>query len=254
MHIALVELLNKKVAQYNNFEFIALDPICIPHNFKKQQDIEIAGFFAATLAWGLRKTIINSGNKLMALMDNAPYDFILNHKPIDRKIFEKFAHRTFNANDLMYFIEWLQDYYRQYHTLEKAFIDENNPNSLEAGLIQFYNRFFSLPHLERTYKHVASPIKNSACKRLCMYLRWMVRKDNCGVDFGLWKNIKQENLICPMDVHVSRVSAKLGLIEQPKSNWKTALELTNTLKKLCPKDPCKYDYALFSLGVIEQVK
>jgi uncharacterized protein (TIGR02757 family) len=251
----IAKLLEIKFRQYNQVSFIANDPICIPHKFNAQQDIEIAGFFAATLAWGLRKTIINNANNLMHLMDDSPYEFITKHEPSDLKRFLKFVHRTFNATDLLYFIHFLNHHYSIHKSLETAFINPDaKDSSLEDNLKYFYNYFFSLDHPLRTHKHVATPAKNSACKRLCMFLRWMVRQDNQGVDFGLWKQITPAQLICPMDVHVSRVSYQLGLIDQPKSNWKTALQLTDNLKKMDGQDPCKYDYALFALGVIEDFK
>jgi uncharacterized protein (TIGR02757 family) len=254
-HDNIAKLLEIKFRQYNQVSFIALDPICVPHKFRLLQDIEISGFFAATLAWGLRKTIINNATHLMNLMDDSPYQFITTHQTSDLKRFLKFAHRTFNATDLLYFIYFLNYHYSVHKSLETAFINpDEKANTLEVSLRYFYEYFFSLDHPLRTHKHVATPAKNSACKRLCMYLRWMVRCDNQGVDFGLWKQITPAQLICPMDVHVSRVSYQLGLIDKPVSNWKTALQLTNNLKKIDPKDPCKYDYALFALGVIEDFR
>jgi uncharacterized protein (TIGR02757 family) len=250
----LRDFLNEKVALYNKPSFIEKDPIVIPHSFKKKQDIEISGLFAAVLAWGNRTSIINNCRKLMGWMDNAPHDFILNHKDTDLKPFVHFAHRTFNATDLLYFIEFLQWHYSQHESLEQAFVGDlrYTDDNVEGALVHFHNYFFSIEHPERTKKHIATPARNSACKRLNMYLRWMVRKDKAGVDFGLWSRIKPAQLVCPLDVHVARVAERLGLLESNKANWKNALHLTCQLRQLNPRDPAIYDYALFSLGIDER--
>lgn len=250
----LKEFLDQKAALYNQPGFIEKDPISIPHSFSRKQDIEISGLFAAVLAWGNRTTIINNCRKLMGWMDNAPHDFILNHRDTDLKPFVHFAHRTFNATDLLYFIAFLRHHYNSHDSLEDAFVNGKsyNEENVEQALIDFHNYFFSIEHPERTEKHIATPARNSACKRLNMYLRWMVRRDNKGVDFGIWKKIKPHQLICPLDVHVARVAERLGLIDNIKSNWKNALELTKQLKELNPKDPAIYDYALFGLGIEER--
>ena len=253
----IIQLLNKKVEQYNHIDFIELDPISIPHQFTKKQDIEIAAFFAATLAWGNRKSIITSCKRLLEMMDDSPYDFIINHQPKDLK---PFSHRTFNQIDLTHFIGFLHQHYKKEKTLETAFTISMNKKdeNIEEGLNGFHQYLFN-PKLfqnypSRTHKHVAAPFKNSACKRLNMFLRWMVRKDEHAVDFGIWKNINTSQLIIPMDVHVVHVAHQLGLIETTKTNWQAAVSLTNTLKHLDSKDPVKYDYALFSLGVVEGLK
>jgi uncharacterized protein (TIGR02757 family) len=214
----LKPFLDAKVAQYNHTSFIEKDPISIPHTFTKKQDIEIAGLFAATLAWGNRTTIINNCRKLMIWMDNAPHDFIVHHKDTDLKPFVAFAHRTFNATDLLYFISFLQQHYLSHNSLEDAFVPVNTYKEEHAGpaLVHFHDYFFSIEHPERTKKHIATPARNSACKRLNMYLRWMVRKDNAGVDFGIWKKIKPHQLICPLDVHVARVALRLELLDNIK--------------------------------------
>lgn len=248
-------LLDDKVALYNRPAFIATDPICIPHSFTKKQDIEISALFAATLAWGNRTTIINNCRRLMAWMDNAPHQFILHHKEADRKRFLAFAHRTFNATDLLYFIEVLQEHYKQHDSLEDAFVPTKDYkySTIEEALIHFHNYFFSLPdHPERTRKHVSTPSRGSACKRLCMYLRWMVRKDHAGVDFGIWEKIKPAQLVCPLDVHVGRVAFRMGLLGRAVVNWKSALELTAHLKRWRPDDPAVYDFGLFGMGVEER--
>ena len=257
-------LLDEKVAQYNTPQFITADPVSIPHRFTKMQDVEIAGFFAATLAWGNRTSIINSCNKLLALMDGAPHDFVLHHEESDRRRFLTFVHRTFNATDLIYFIHFLQHHYQAHHSLETAFLpppDIQPPTAsvppptsdIQPHLTHFHHYFFALPHApERTRKHVSTPARNSACKRLCMYLRWMVRKDAAGVDFGLWKTITPMQLICPLDVHVARVARRLGLLSRNATDWKAALELTGNLRQYRPDDPAAYDYALFGMGVEER--
>jgi uncharacterized protein (TIGR02757 family) len=244
--------LDEKAEYYNQPSFIKDDPISIPHLFSKKQDIEIMGLWSAVLAWGQRVTIINKCKELVTLMDYAPHDFIINHKEKDLKSFIKFKHRTFNATDTLYFIEFFKNYYSNNISLEDAFIKNINSKSLniEQGLINFHELFFSLEDFpERTKKHISTPVRNSACKRLNMFLRWMVRKDKNGVDFGLWRKIKPSQLICPCDVHVDRVARKLGLITRKQTDWQTAVQLTENLKKIDPKDPVKYDFALFSLGV-----
>lgn len=248
----LRDFLEEKAAEYNRPAFIEHDPVSIPHRYRLKQDIEISGFVAAILAWGQRKTIINKCTEFFALMDHAPYDFVLNHREDNLKPFLNFRHRTFNATDALYFIEFFRWYYQQYDSLEEAFMMGVNKNSqdIAQGLIRFHHLFFSLPHFpERTRKHIATPERNSACKRINMFLRWMVRKDDGGVDFGIWSGIRPDQLVCPCDLHVDRVGRYLGLITRKQTDWLTALELTNNLKKFDPKDPVKYDFALFGLGV-----
>jgi len=250
----LRQFLDEKVALYNRPAFVEKDPFCIPHAFSLRQDIEIAGLFAAVLAWGNRTTIINNCRKLMGWMDNRPHDFIVNHKDTDLKPFLGFAHRTFNTTDLLYFISFLQYHYSTHASLEDAFVPGKKYTGEDVGtaLVHFHNYFFSIEHPERTKKHISTPARGSACKRLCMYLRWMVRKDAHGVDFGLWKKIKPAQLICPLDVHVARVAERLGLLDNNKSNWNNAVALTAQLRTLNPGDPAVYDYALFGLGVGER--
>jgi uncharacterized protein (TIGR02757 family) len=247
----LFELLETKYWQYNQPNFIEFDPISIPHQFTKKQDIEIMGFWAAILAWGQRKTIINNCNRLIDWMDGAPSDFIKNHQEIDLKPFLAFKHRTFNGDDTLYFLAFFKDYYTKNESLETAFIPINEVDfTIEKALIHFKNIFFGLEYsLIRTQKHIASPMTGSTCKRLNMFLRWMVRKDDRSVDFGIWETIKPCQLICPCDVHVDRVGRQLGLISRLQTDWKTALELTENLKRFDPTDPVKYDFALFGMGV-----
>jgi uncharacterized protein (TIGR02757 family) len=248
----VADLLNAKFEQYNQPNFIANDPISIPHRFSKKQDIEIMGFMAATLAWGQRITIINSCTKFANLMDNSPYDFIKNHQSIDLKVFNDFKHRTFNSTDALHFIETLKKIYENSDTLETAFLAKFKTDDIntKSALIGFNELFFEDEFApQRTQKHVASPKRKSSCKRLNMFLRWMVRNDTQGVDFGLWQTIKPAQLVMPIDVHVERVSRILGLIQTDKINWQAAEDLTETLKELDAQDPVKYDFALFGLGV-----
>ena len=250
--IDLKDFLDSKVEQFNRPGFIENDPISIPRQYKKKQDIEIAGLFASVLAWGQRATIITKTKELMALMDNAPHDFLLHHREKDLRRFDKFKHRTFNSIDTVYFMEFLGQYYKERDSLEDAFLGSSGLENVELGLIKFHKLFFSADHPERTAKHIATPERKSACKRMNMYLRWMVRQDNQGVDFGIWKRISPAQLVCPCDVHVERVARKLDLIRGKLMNWQTALELTENLKKLDPLDPVKYDFALFGLGIEEK--
>jgi uncharacterized protein (TIGR02757 family) len=247
----LKEFLDEKVDLYNRPGFIDNDPIQIPHLYKKTQDIEIAGFFAATLAWGQRKTIVAKCLELMNLMDNAPHEFILRHKPKDLKRLYTFKHRTFNTTDLLYFVSFFKRFYKKNPSLEQAFLASPTlPFDMERSLVKFHDLFFGAEHYPlRTKKHLATPARKSACKRINMFLRWMVRSDDRGVDFGLWKKISPSDLICPVDLHVERVARKLKLIKRNAVDWQTALELTNNLKAFDPHDPVKYDFALFGLGI-----
>jgi len=276
--LELKNFLDSKVEQYNQPNFIANDPVGIPHLFEKKQDIEISGFFAAVLAWGQRKTIINKCRELLDRMDNAPHDFVLNHSDDDLKRLLNFKHRTFNDTDLLYFISFFKQHYENFESLEQAFIPQQDIYraeyleisstgrsievssevcytadfhfSIEQALNHFRSYFFSLedfPH--RTRKHISSPQQKSTCKRLNMFLRWMVRTDNKGVDFGIWNTLKPKDLICPCDVHVDRVGRLLGLINRKQTDWLTAVELTTHLRAFDPLDPVKYDFALFGLGV-----
>lgn len=251
----LKAFLDQKVLEYNQPDFITLDPISIPHRFTKKQDIEIAGFIAATLAWGQRKTIINKCLELLTMMDNAPYDFITNHEDSDLKPFLHFKHRTFNDIDTLYFIEFFSRFYQNHSSLEAAFCMgwNDSPDVMEVLLTNFHELFFRDPDApQRTRKHVATPKRKAACKRINMFLRWMVRQDDQGVDFGIWHNIKPYQLICPCDLHVDRVGRKLGLITRKQTDWSTAMELTRNLRVLDTDDPVKYDFALFGLGVSEK--
>lgn len=250
----LKDFLDEKVEAYNQPSFIPHDPISIPHRFTRQQDIEIAALFAAVFAWGNRTIIINKTTELMQLMDVAPYQFCTGHSDEDLKRLLHFKHRTFNTTDLLYFVHFLRQHYTRNTSLETAFSrwmqpgDENIENALKG----FHNYFFSLEDApQRTKKHIATPARGATCKRLCMFLRWMVRRDNCGVDFGIWKSIAPAQLVCPVDLHVARVARQFGLITRKQTDWLTALELTGHLRGFDPLDPAKYDFALFGLGVMK---
>ena len=259
MNPAIKQLLDQKVKQYNHIDFIEKDPISIPHLYRKQQDIEIAAFFAAIFAWGNRTTIIQKSKELLERMDNAPFEYCTQHQVKDLKKLIGFAHRTFNDRDLLYCIAFFKNHYANQKSLETAFfMDQDSGKKVKtvaAGLVNFKNYFFSLEDAPyRTKKHIASPENGSTCKRLNMFLRWMVRKDQHGVDFGLWKTISPADLIIPIDVHVARVSRSFGLISRPQIDWLTALELTEYCRTLDARDPVKYDFALFSLGVTEKIR
>ena len=251
----LKRLLDEKLKLYHHSSFIEKDPIVVPHRFSKKQDIEIAGFFAAVLAWGNRTTIINNANRLMQWMGDAPHEFILHHKESDLKPFLNFAHRTFNARDALYFIHFLQYHYQRAATLEAAFVpaERYEHKNVKEALMHFHHYFFSLEHPERTIKHIATPARNSACKRLNMFLRWMVRKDDRNIDFGLWERIRPHQLICPLDVHVASVSHRLGLLDSDKADWRSAELLTEKLKQFNAADPVVYDFALFGIGMAERL-
>jgi len=248
----LKEFLDSKVVLYNSPKFIESDPIQIPHQFSKKEDIEIAGFLTATIAWGNRKSIINNANKMMQMLDNAPYDFVLNHSKSDLATLEPFVHRTFNGNDFIQFVKCLKHIYKTHHGLEAVLYKHAKSDSLQESINHFKYYFFEIEHLPRTQKHISDPLKNSAAKRINMFLRWMVRKDNAGVDFGIWKSISPSILSCPLDVHSGNVARKLGLLNRKQNDAKALKELDANLRLLDAKDPVKYDFALFGLGVFEK--
>lgn len=240
------DFLNECYLKYNKKSFIENDPISIPHLFSKKEDIEISAFLIATIAWGNRKSIITNGNKLMQLMDFQPHEFILNHSKKDLKPFLNFVHRTFNGNDCVFFIQSLKNIYTKHNGLEATF---NFATEAKQGIINFRNIFLELKHLTRVEKHISNPAKNSSAKRLCMFLRWMVRHDNSGVDFGIWKSILPANLYLPLDVHTGNVSRQLKLLTRAQNDWQAVEEITAVLKTFDPSDPIKYDFALFGSGV-----
>lgn len=249
---ALKEFLDAKVIQYNHPRFLENDPIQVPHAFSLKEDIEISAFLTATIAWGNRKSIIANAIKLMGYMDNAPYDFISNHKPQDLEKLSKFVHRTFNGEDLVYFIGGLNNIYSHHGGLEQVFSRARQQNTMQPAISSFKKTFFELPHPTRTQKHVSDPAKGSAAKRINMFLRWMVRDDATGVDFGLWKSINCSQLSCPLDVHSGNVARKLNLITRKQNDAKALTQLDKNLRQLDEKDPVKYDFALFGLGVFEK--
>ncbi|GGD38194.1 TIGR02757 family protein [Muriicola marianensis] len=248
----LREFLDLKVEQYNRPEFLASDPIQIPHRFHEKEDIEISGFLTATIAWGNRKSIINNASLLMDLMDQSPYQFVSQHQESDLKALDNFVHRTFNGTDLRYFIQALQHLYSHHGGMEAVFTRHAGQSSLQQAISDFRALFFALDHEQRTEKHVSDPSRGSAAKRINMFLRWMVRDAGTGVDFGLWKTLKPSQLSCPLDVHSGKVARKLGLLTRNQNDARAVRELDANLRILDPKDPVKYDFALFGLGVFEK--
>jgi uncharacterized protein (TIGR02757 family) len=249
----LFELLEEKASFYNNPQFIETDPVSIPHLFTRKEDIEIAGFLSATLAWGQRVTIINKGRELMGRMDHAPFEFIVQATEKEISAFSSFVHRTFQGDDCMYFIHALQQVYKQHGGLENVFNAGYLPDhSIKTAIGHFRKVFFGFDHLHRTRKHVPDPERGSAAKRLNMYLRWMVRNDRKGVDFGIWKSISTADLLCPLDLHSGNIARRLGLLQRKHDDWQAVEELTAALRLFDPNDPVKYDFALFGTGVNEK--
>ncbi|WP_163515635.1 TIGR02757 family protein [Gelidibacter japonicus] len=249
--IELKEFLEAKVEEYNHPRFIETDPIQIPHQFSKKEDIEIAGFLTATISWGNRKSIITNANKMMTLLNQSPFDYVMNHEASDLEKLRPFVHRTFNEDDLIQFIKSLNHIYKNHGGLEAVFYKYSEEFSTQNAIHQFKKHFFEIEHLTRTQKHVSDPSKNSAAKRINMFLRWMVRDDNNGVDFGIWKSLTPAQLSCPLDVHSGNVARALGLLKRKQNDAKALKELDLALRKLDINDPVKYDFALFGLGVFE---
>jgi uncharacterized protein (TIGR02757 family) len=248
----LQDFLNEKVLQYNRPDFIELDPIQVPHLYELKEDIEIAGFLAAVIAWGKRASIILSAQKIMKLMGHSPYDFVMEHREEHLERMAGFVHRTFNSTDLIYFIRALKNIYLHKDGLEGIFQSYQTEDSLQPAIYHLKQEFFSLDHPARTRKHLPDPVKGSAAKRINMFLRWMVRKDRMGVDFGLWKNISPAILSCPLDVHTGNVARKLGLLKRPQNDARAVAELDAVLRGFDAEDPVKYDFALFGLGISEK--
>jgi len=248
----LKEFLDAKVVQYNNPKFIESDPIQIPHQFTLKEDIEISAFLTATIAWGNRKMIIKNANRMMELLGNSPYDFIMNHKEHHLDSLDSFVHRTFNGVDFTYFIKALQHIYNNHKGLEAIFSTHSKNDSLQTTVHHFKTIFFEIQHPLRTQKHISDPLKGSAAKRINMFLRWMVRKDTTGVDFGIWETLSPSQLSCPLDVHSGNTARKLGLLNRKQNDAKALHELDTNLRKLDAEDPAKYDFALFGLGVFEK--
>ncbi|MDC6364565.1 MULTISPECIES: TIGR02757 family protein [Flavobacteriaceae] len=248
----LKAFLDEKVEQYNHPKFLEDDPLQIPHRFSTKEDIEISGFLTATIAWGNRKSIIKNAATLMELLDQSPYDFVKNHSNDDLEKLSKFVHRTFNGIDLQYFIGSLKNIYQHHDGLEGVFQKYQQATSLQPAISEFKSIFFELPYPKRTAKHVSNPDKGSAAKRINMFLRWMVRDNGTGVDFGIWKTINPSQLSCPLDVHSGNVARKLKLLKRKQNDAKALAELDKNLRKLDASDPVKYDFALFGLGVFEK--
>jgi len=247
----LKDFLDTKVEHYNNPKFIESDPIQIPHQFNLKEDIEIAGFLTATIAWGNRKSIINNAKRMVQLLDHSPFDFVINHQETDLKALIPFVHRTFNGEDFIQFVQSLKHIYIYHNGLESVFSNYAKKDSLQNSIHNFKTHFFEIEHLPRTQKHISDPLKNSAAKRINMMLRWFVRKDNAGVDFGIWKSLSPSQLSCPLDVHSGNVARKLGLLNRKQNDLKALIELDAALRELDPSDPVKYDFALFGMGVFE---
>ena len=246
---ALKELLDEAYDRHARPDFIADDPIQLPRAFARREDAEVVGFLTATIAWGQRKTIIANAWKLARLMDEAPHDFVMNASPTELRRLEGFVHRTFNSTDLRHFVKGLRHVYMTYGGLEDAFLEEGRPGPMDQAIHRFKQRFFEPRHQPRTEKHVADPVKGSNAKRINMYLRWMVRPNDRGVDLGLWTRITPADLMVPLDVHTGRVGRELGLLKRTQDDWKAVEELTTALRRFDPVDPVKYDIALFGMGV-----
>ena len=251
----LKPFLDSRVEQYNQLEFIDTDPIQIPHKFSLKEDIEIASFLTATIAWGQRKSIIKNSNSLMDLMDNSPFDFIMNASENDLKGLQHFVHRTFNGDDCIFFLKSLKNIYSNHNGMESVFNKGFDIENTIFGALKYFREIFiSIPHQPRVKKHISDVAANSAAKRLNMFLRWMVRNDNSGVDFGLWNKIPTSSLMLPLDVHTGNVARNLGLLQRTQNDWKAVEEITSVLRTFDANDPIKYDYALFGIGVFEGIR
>ena len=247
----LKSFLDEKVTLYNNPNFIESDPVQIPHLFSQKEDIEIAGFLSATIAWGNRKMIIQNSHKMMNLLGNSPYDFVMSHSDNDLEKLSTFVHRTFNGQDFVTFVKGLQHIYTHHNGIEAVFALHQENHHLGKSIHEFRKLFFEISHESRTQKHISDPLNNSAAKRINMYLRWMIRKDNAGVDLGIWKSISPHKLSCPLDVHSGNVARKLELLTRKQNDGKALAELDAQLRSLDATDPVKYDFALFGLGIFE---
>ena len=250
--LELKEFLDEKAEFYQQKEFIQTDPIIIPHEYDNKLDIEISGFLISIISWGNRKSIINSGYKIINLLEYSPYDFIMNHSDQDLKRIKGSIHRTFNSEDLIYFIKSLKNIYTNYNGLEGIISNKKNGNNLQERISIFKKIFFELDSPERTKKHLPDPLNGSAAKRFNMFLRWMVRSNNKGIDFGIWKSISASQLSCPLDIHTGNTARKLGLLKRNQNDSLAVNELDLKLRKMDKNDPVKYDFALFGLGVNEK--
>jgi len=251
---SLREIFDIKVLQYNNPTFIELDPIQVPHRFSLKEDIEISGFLSATISWGKRTTILKYANKMIDLLGSSPYDFIVNHKEKHLKRLESFVYRTFNSDDFLFFIKALKYIYTEREGLESIFTKYQTSDSLQSAIHHLREEMLSIPHLSRTRKHISDPFQGSAAKKINLFLRWMVRKDNAGVDFGIWKYIPSSSLSCPLDLHSGKVARHYGLIQRRQNDAKALIELDSNLRLMDKDDPVRYDFALFGLGYYESIK
>lgn len=245
------DFLDESYLKYHSKTFVENDPILIPHQFSKKEDIEIAGFLTATIAWGNRKSILQNAKHLMHLMDQSPYLFVMEHSKKELGTLHKFVHRTFNGKDCVFFVEALKNIYLKHGGIETAFGLKNHQKGgdLQGRIVNFREIFLETKHLHRSEKHLSNPAQKSSAKRLCMYLRWMVRDNKKKVDFGIWKSISPAELHLPLDVHTGNVARKLGLLQRKQNDWQAVVEITEVLRQFDPKDPVKYDFALFGLGV-----
>lgn len=248
--IELKEYLDFKANQYEHPSFLESDPLKLVHLFTKKEDCEIIGFLVATIAWGNRKSIISSAERLIEIMKNEPYHFVMNYRNI--KQLKNFVHRTFNHQDLDFFIRSLQNIYAKHKGLESAFTTNQDYPEIKSRILNFRNLFLEISHEQRSKKHISNPLQNSACKRINMFLRWMVRSNNRGVDLGIWTSISTAELLLPLDVHTSRNARMLGLLSRKQDDWNALEELMEKLRKMDPTDPVKYDFALFGIGVNEK--
>lgn len=248
----LKQLLDEKALTYNHPNFIETDPIQIPHRFAKKENIEISGFLAASIAWGQRATIIKNGLRLVAMMDNDPYQFLMQTDESEWLHFSDFKHRTYNGTDCLFFIRSLKNIYQNHGGLETVFTKGyQQENSIASALRYFRTIFFEVDHQDRSQKHISNIDKGASAKRLNMFLRWMVREDKKGVDFGLWKAMPMSDLLLPLDVHTGTIGRQLGLLNRRQDNWRSVIEITESLRRFDPKDPIKYDFALFGMGAFE---
>ncbi|WP_295667448.1 TIGR02757 family protein [uncultured Mucilaginibacter sp.] len=244
--------LDEKVLEYNNPAFVEFDPISVPHRYSLKEDIEIAGFLAATISWGSRPQIVRAGHKIMDIMGDSPFDFVMSHSQRQMERFDGFVYRTFNSDDLKYFIGGLRHIYKKHGGIEQLFIQYATDVSLQPAIHHFRNHFFEPKHMNRTEKHISDPFKGSAAKKINMYLRWLIRNDKRGVDLGIWKSLRPSQLSCPLDVHSGGIARKLGLLNRKQNDQIALAELDANLRTLDASDPVKYDFALFGLGIFDR--
>jgi uncharacterized protein (TIGR02757 family) len=250
---AIRDFLDEKVSLYNRPEFIETDPVLIPKSFTRKENIEISAFLASSIAWGNRISILKNARYLMQLMDNDPYEFTT--KASEKELFtlSNFVHRTINGADMLFFVTSLKNIYLHFGGLEKLFSEGyRQGNDVQTALTRFHEIFFSIPYPVRSRRHIPDVASGSAAKRLNLFLRWMVRNDDRGVDLGLWKSIPASALMLPLDVHTGKTARELGLLQRRQNDWKAVEEVTSVLREFDPVDPVRYDFALFGLGIFEK--